>query len=96
MESNNKIINDLIAGGVIGAALGTLIMDDKKGVGIGAIAGAALFASLKANENAKKTNIPILVQEQDSLFKIMPNGERVFIKKIPKSNITLHNKFILK
>jgi hypothetical protein len=95
MESDN-IINDLIKGGIIGAALGALIANDKKGVGIGAIAGAALFASLKANENAKKTNIPILIQEKESLFKVMPNGDRIFIKKIPKPNVTLHNKFILK
>lgn len=87
MESDN-IINDLIKGGIIGTALGALITNEKKGVGIGAIAGAALFASLKANENAKKTNIPILIQEQDSLFKIMPNGDRIFIKKY--QNLTSH------
>lgn len=97
MENDNKIIEKLIAGGVIGATLGALIANDRsEGATIGAIAGAVLLATLQANVEAKKTNIPFYIQENDALYLINGQGQKVFVKNIAKPKKILKKHFILK
>jgi outer membrane lipoprotein SlyB len=81
MSQNEEIIQSAIIGGLIGASLGALI-NKKDGGAIGALAGAVLLATVKANENAKKTNVPVLIKENDSIYEINANGEKRFIKTI--------------
>lgn len=96
-NDDNEIVQSLIAGGVIGAALGALLTNDKEqGATLGALAGAAILATYKANERAKKTNQPFYVEEQGDLFEIQPNGQKKFIRKIEKPSIKLENNFKLK
>lgn len=95
MESDKEIFERLIAGGIIGAAVGHLISDSKQdGIVIGAIVGASILATFKANEQAKKLNIPFYEQIDDALYEIQANGEHRFIKKIPRidSNFPLNFK----
>ncbi len=97
MENENKIVENLIAGGIIGAALGALIADDKQeGASIGAIAGAVILATLKANEAAKKTKVPFYIQENNILYLITPDGEKHFVREITKPFTHLPQHFILK
>jgi len=85
MKSDNEILESLIAGGLIGAALGALISKNKtEGSTIGAIAGAALLATYKANEKAQTLRIPMHVEEEGTLFEIQPDGSKNFIRKIEK------------
>lgn len=96
MKNDNEILANLIAGGIIGAALGALISDDKQEGGtIGAIAGAVIFAALKANEEAKKTHVPFYIQENNVLYQIQPDGSKLFVRNIERSKTKLMEHFIL-
>lgn len=95
-EKDEKIFELLVAGGLIGAALGALIAKSKRsGATIGAIAGAAILATFKANEQAKKYKLPVFIEEDGKLFEVQPDGEKKFIKLIPKHKLTLEKNFKL-
>lgn len=97
MNSDDKIIESLITGGLIGAVLGALISENKEsGAAVGAIAGAAVLATFKASEQAKKTNLPLVVEEDGKLYEIQPGGGKRFIKNIPKPNSSMAKHFKLK
>lgn len=96
MKQDDEILESLVAGGLIGAALGALISNNKSGTGLGALAGAALFATLKANENAKATNIPLVMEEQHILYEVNPDGSRKILKKLPRTNKRIPKRFTLK
>lgn len=86
MRNDNEILESLLLGGLIGSALGALISkNEKKGAAIGAIAGAVLLSTFKANESAISKNIPVFVEENGYLYEINANGEKKMIKKIDKS-----------
>lgn len=97
INSDESILQSLIAGGVIGAALGALISKDKgEGAIIGALEGAAILATFKANEQAQEKNLPVYVEEDGSLFEIQPGGGKRFIKSIPKPSVKIPEHFKLK
>ena len=97
MNDESEIIKDLVVSGAIGAALGILITDDsQEGAIVGAIAGMALFATFKANNDAKKTQVPFFEQQNNVLYRIDANGEKHFFKMIEKSTVKLEKQFILK
>ena len=82
MQNDEEIIESLIAEGLIGAALGALLSNNKNnGNEIGAIAGA-IIATYKASEKAKKANVPVYIKENGMLYEIAVNGERRFIKHL--------------
>lgn len=97
-KRENSIFESLLFGGIIGTTLGSLISKSNKGEGslIGAIAGAAILASIKANENARKTHIPLVMEENDALYELYPDGSKKLIKYLPKSPKILPSKFTLK
>ena len=94
MKSDEEIVESAILGGLIGAALGSLI-NKKNGAEIGALAGAVILASSRAYEKARKTNVPVLVQENGELFEIAKDGTKRFLKKIPKSTKRIPKRFNL-
>jgi hypothetical protein len=96
MKSDDEIIDSLISGGIIGAALGALISKSKNGPILGALAGAVILATYKANEKAKATKIPLFVEEAGSLYEIKPDGSKRFVKKITKPVKKLQQNFKLK
>jgi hypothetical protein len=95
MSKEEEMIETLVKGGVIGAALGALVTNNKNGAMLGALAGAAIAASLQANENAEKTNVPMVIEENGKLYKILPGGERKFIRSLNKSTKRLPKNFRL-
>lgn len=97
-RQDEKILESLIAGGIIGASLGAIISRNNKGAGtlLGAIAGAAMLASYRASEEAKKTGISLILEENDDLYEVYSNGTKKFIKHLPKSNKILPKKFTLR
>lgn len=96
MKNDNEIIESLIAGGIIGAALGALITNNKNGAGLGAIAGAAILASFKANEQAKKINFPLIIEENNALYQLGKDGSKTLIKRLPRSSGHVAKEFTLK
>ena len=97
MKNDEEIIKSLIKGGFVGAFLGALLSKDKEeGASLGALAGAAILATYKANELAMKANVPMYVKENGSLFLLQPDGSKTFIRQIDKSGEALPQHFKLK
>ncbi len=97
MKNDEEILESLIAGGLIGEALGALVSKNKEdGTTLGTLAGAAILATFKANEKAMQTNLPIYVVEDSNLYQIQPGGVKKFIRKIDKPSVELQQHFKLK
>lgn len=97
MKENNATIESLIEGGLIGAFLGAFLSKDKEeGTIVGALLGAAISATLKANKAARKTKIPVYVEENGKLYAISANGKKKFIKDISKPVETFPSEFTLR
>jgi hypothetical protein len=96
VELINKTLESLIKKGIIGASLGSMLLSDQEeGLTFGLILGAAISATMSANNDAKMTNIPIYIEEKGKLFAIEPSGTRRFIKNIKKINYKFPEKFKL-
>lgn len=96
MKNDEEIIKSLITGGLVGAALGALVSKNKEeGSLLGAVAGAALLATFKANEKAMQTNVPMFIEENGSLYQIESGGNKKFIKKLEKPTVKLQENFKL-
>lgn len=85
MKNDVEIFETLRAEGLIGRELNKLINEDYEDSNPGVIARTVLHASLKAFENAKKTNVPLLIKEGDFLYEIKSDGSKKIIKTFPKS-----------
>ena len=97
MENDEEILQSLIAGGLIGAALGALISKNKEeGTTLGALAGAAILATFRANEKAMQTNVPMYIEENGNLYQIKDGGIKTLIRKIKKPAVKLPQHFKLK
>ena len=100
MSEEDDILKSLIAGGAIGAALGALLSlnNKEKGEGavLGMIVGAVILSTFKANEKAKKMNLPVYVVENGKLMEILAGGEKRFIRYIERPTIQLPEHFKLK
>jgi uncharacterized membrane protein (UPF0136 family) len=97
MKNDEEILESLISGGFIGAALGLLISKNKeKGTILGALAGAAIVATFRANEKANETKIPMVVEENGNLYQINEEGKKTLIRRINKSLVKLPQNFKLK
>ena len=94
MINDQEIFKEAVKGGLIGAGLGLLLAGNNRSVGIGALAGAVLLATLKANENAVKSNVPVLVEEDGVIYEMGANG-RKFIKRIEKLTLNIPSHFKL-
>jgi hypothetical protein len=96
MKSDAEVLNALVADGIIGAALAALITNSKSSRSLGAMARAVLFATLEAHENAKKTNIPLVIVAQNVLYEISADGTRRMLKKIPRTDQRVPKRFRLR
>jgi len=96
MSISQDTIEKLVTGGILGAAIGALFSKDKEeGAIIGALLGAAIAATAKASEDAKKTNVPQLIEEQGKLYEKNAVGEKRLIKELKKNTYQLPEKFKL-
>lgn len=97
MLNQDKTIDSLVSGGLIGAALGMLLSKDKEeGMIIGGLLGAAITATMKANQEARKTNIPVYIKENGKIFAVDASGNKRFIKNIEKPIGIFSGQFKLK
>lgn len=83
-ENTKKIIEAAIEGGIFGAALGAMITGKRKNTFISAIVGAAISASIKAAEEARKTNIPVLYVVDDKIYRYHPDGKIEYVKDVER------------
>lgn len=97
IKKEEAIFKLLLKDGVIGADLSALLYKEKgQYAAMSAIARAAILASFEANENARKTGIPLILEEDNVLYEIYSDGRKKRIKDLPKSNKILHKHFTLK
>jgi hypothetical protein len=97
MEDKNTSLESLMADGLIGAGLGALLSNDKEeGALIGALLGAAIAATANASEEARKTAVPLLVEENGELYEIFGPGKKRFVRRLPKPVRPLGKSFKLK
>lgn len=92
-KSKEEIIEKALLGGIVGAALGALLTGKAKGTLVSAIAGAAIGASLKAIEEAKHINTPVMYEEDGKIFKVYADGRKEFVKAIKESKIKIPENF---
>ncbi len=96
MNKKKSTIQSLISGGLIGAALGSWFSKDKdEGALVGAILGAIVAATFKANKESRQSNIPIVIEEDNKLFRLLPNGSKEFIKDLPTAKRVWPQQFTL-
>lgn len=95
MSNKHEIIEAAIAGGLIGAALGALLTGKGKYTIASALAGAAIGASIKAHKEAEKLDMPVLYEEEGSIYRIHPNGERKMVKKLKRHQVNVPSTFSL-
>jgi hypothetical protein len=96
MKSSKTSMDSLIAAGLIGASLGAFLSNDKEeGAVIGAILGAAISATAKASIEARKTQLPQMVEEHGALYEIDVNGEKRLVKNLNKTSRLLPDQFQL-
>jgi hypothetical protein len=98
MKKDDEIINDLVTSDIIGATLGALITNKKKGDNalLGAIAGAAILATLNAHKKALKSNVLVLVEENGKIYEIQKDNSKKLVKTIEKSNTFVPSNYRLK
>ncbi len=97
MQKDEDIIERLLVGGLIGAGLGALLSNNKNdGATIGAIVGAALLGTYKANQKAQATKIPMVIEKNGKLYQINADGTEHYLRDIEKPTIQLEEKFKLK
>lgn len=95
-KHDQDVFKSLFTGGIIGAGLGAILAKDQKsGSILGTLAGAVILASLSANKRAAETNIPLILEEDNCLYEIYPDGSKKFIKKLEDSGKKLPKKFNL-
>ena len=97
MKNDEEIMESLIAGGLIGAALGALLSKNNGDqTMLGALAVATILATFKANEKAMKMNIPMYMEENGNIYQLQTGGIKKFIRKIDKPSLNLPQHFKLK
>ena len=85
MKTNDNSIKNLILGGIIGTALGSILAENKtEGALLGAIIGTASAATIEANKIANQTKITQMIEVDGKLIKINPDGTRNFTRNIRK------------
>ena len=62
---------------------------------LGALALIATLASKKAYKNAENTDIPLVIEEDNKLYRVYANGRKVLIKNLPRQNRNLPPNFTL-
>ncbi|MCW3090016.1 MAG: hypothetical protein JWP81_1085 [Ferruginibacter sp.] len=96
MKNDNDLVEAAIIGGLVGAALEALITKGNKNSGLGILAGAVIAASLKANEAALKTKIPLVLKMDNHLYQVNADGTKKLIRKLPTNKKPIQKRFTLK
>jgi hypothetical protein len=96
MAKKNDIFESMIAGGLIGAGLGALLSGKKEDAILGAIAGAAIMATVEANEKAREMNVPLYFVEKGKLYEKLPDGSVKFIRNIRRNDKKFQSRYNLK
>lgn len=66
-------------------------------LGAAALAIAVIAVLFKAFERARETGLPVIVEENGTLYEIAPDGQKRFIRRLPsRPNVNIPQKFTLR
>lgn len=85
-KNKDERIENAIAGGLVGAALGALLTNKGEGTIVAGLVGAAIGASVSAINEAKYISTPVMYEENGKLYKQYANGKKEFVKSLSKHN----------
>lgn len=94
-KSKDEIIEHALIGGFLGSALGALLTGKTKNTFASAIAGAAIGASLKAIEEAKDLETPVMYEEGGKIYRVYSDGRKEFVKELEKTKVKVPLKFTI-
>ncbi|EKO15497.1 hypothetical protein [Leptospira kirschneri] len=91
-QEDDKILENVITGGILGAGLTALLKDrnvNNADIALGALLGAVILASVNAKKKAKEYNQDVLVRKGDNLYRKTPDGREIFIRRLPPRKLNL-------
>lgn len=94
-QNREEIIENALAGGLIGAALGAALTGRGDRSIIAALVGAAIGASITAQKEAEEMEVPVVYENDGVIYKVYPDGHKEVIKRIKKNQIPVPREFRL-
>ncbi|MCX6350709.1 MAG: glycine zipper 2TM domain-containing protein [Bacteroidetes bacterium] len=94
-KTRNQIIEDALAGGLFGAALGALLTNKRNNTLAAVLLGAAIGASVKVLQEAKEYNLSVMIEEDGILYTMHPNGSKEQVMKLKKSGKVIPKSFTI-
>ncbi|MBK7127801.1 MAG: glycine zipper 2TM domain-containing protein [Crocinitomicaceae bacterium] len=91
-QNRDEIIKDAIAGGLIGAALGAMLTGKSDRSILAAIVGAAINASLKAQQEVKALDTSVVYEIDGIIYRVHPDGSKEFVKRLPRSKRRIYKR----
>ena len=92
-KTKNERIENAIAGGLVGAALGAVLTNKSGDTIIAGLVGAAIGASISAMDEANNIPTPIMLEEYGKLYKRYADGRMEFVKDLPRHNQKIPSTF---
>ncbi len=94
-QDRYEILENAIMGGLFGATLGLLFTEKKESRVIASLVGAALGATYQAYKEAEKINSGVLFEEDNIIYRELPNGEKILVKKLERQQTKVPKTFTL-
>jgi hypothetical protein len=96
VEDQHNSIEHLVERGLIDSSMANFIINDKEeGILMGSFLEIAVDATSKAHEAAKKTQIAVLVEEDNCLYELRLDGTKRYIKALQKQLNNFPDRFKL-
>lgn len=94
-EKRYEKLEGALTGGLIGAALGALFTGKKESVVIASLVGAAIGATYQAFKESRKLESGVLYEENGCLYRALPTGEKVLVKRLEKKQTKIPKTFTI-
>ena len=92
-KNSDEIVEGALAGGLIGAALGAILLGKSKDTLAAALLGAAIGASVSAMKEAEEKDIPVMIEENGVLYYLNGDGSKTRIRKVRNAGPKLPSRF---
>lgn len=95
-KSKYELLDSLIKKGIKGTELGALFSKKEESTFIKSLIGASLSGSYEAFNSSRKLKNGVLYIENDgNLYRALPDGSKVFVKEIKRSQVNIPKSFTI-
>lgn len=91
-KNRSEQISELISSGIVGAALGKILTGKNETALIWGLVGIAVTATYKAFKLSTES-APVLIIDNGDVYEVDKDGNRKFIKHLPKLDAKIPDKF---